>query len=128
MTEYLTKKTQRKRFRRKRAHHRVRNGMWGTPERPRLAVFKSKRHIYAQVIDDEAGRTLAQASTLDPGVSGELEGSTGSVAAAEVVGKTVADRAKENGIERVVFDRGGFVYHGKIKAIADSAREHGLKF
>lgn len=128
MSDYLTKRHQRKRSRRKRSHMRVRNRVRGTAERPRLAVFKSARHIYAQVIDDDAGRTLAQASTLDTEVAKKLEGHTGNVAAAEVVGATVAERAKQAGHEAVVFDRGGFIYHGKVKAVADAARENGLKF
>jgi large subunit ribosomal protein L18 len=127
MSEYLTKKSKQKRSRRKRSHLRVRNRVRGTAERPRLAVFKSARHLYAQVIDDDAGRTLAQASTLDPEVRKGLKGASGNVEAAKLVGTTVAERAKKNGVEQVVFDRGGFIYHGKVKAIAEAAREHGLK-
>jgi len=128
MPESMTKKNKQKRWRRKRAHFRVRNRMRGTEERPRLAVFKSARHIYAQVIDDNAGRTLAQASTLDPEVAKKMEGDgRGNVARAKLVGEAVAERAKAEGIERVVFDRGGFIYHGKVKAVADAAREAGLK-
>ena len=128
MSDYLTKKNQQKRYRRRRSHQRVRNSVRGTAERPRLAVFKSARHIYAQVIDDQAGRTLAQASTLDTEVSGQVKGHTGNVEAAKLVGAMVADRAKKSGIGKVVFDRGGFIYHGKIKAVAEAAREHGLEF
>jgi large subunit ribosomal protein L18 len=127
MSDYLTKKAKQKRSRRQRAHFRVRSRLSGTAERPRLSVFKSARHIYAQVIDDEAGRTLVQASTLDPEVAGKLDGARGNVAAAKVVGTLVAERAKQSGIERVVFDRGGFIYHGKVKAVAEAAREHGLQ-
>lgn len=128
MSDYLTKKNQQKRFRRRRSHQRIRNRVRGTAERPRLAVFKSARHIYAQVIDDRAGRTLAQASTLDADVAGQVKGHTGNVEAAKVVGATLAARAKEKGVGQVVFDRGGFIYHGKIKAVAEAAREHGLDF
>ena len=128
MSDYLTKKSKQKRSRRKRSHLRVRNRVRGTAERPRLAVFKSARHLYAQVIDDTAGRTLAQASTLDPEVRKQLDGASGNVAAAKLVGTAVAERAKKSGIEQVVFDRGGFIFHGKVKAIAEAAREHGLKF
>jgi large subunit ribosomal protein L18 len=128
MSEYLTRKSKQKRSRRKRSHMRVRNRVRGTADRPRLAVFKSARHLYAQVIDDDAGRTLAQASTLDPEVRDKIDGATGNVAAAKMVGTAVAERAKKNGIEQVVFDRGGFIFHGKVKAIAEAAREHGLKF
>lgn len=128
MSDYLTKKSKQKRSRRKRSHLRVRNRVRGTAERPRLAVFKSARHLYAQLIDDNAGRTLAQASTLDPEVRQRLDGASGNVAAAKLVGTAVAERAKKSGIEQVVFDRGGFIYHGKVKAIAEAAREHGLKF
>jgi large subunit ribosomal protein L18 len=127
MSDYLTRKSKQKRARRKRAHFRVRNRMRGTAERPRLAVFKSARHIYAQVIDDDAGRTLVQASTLDAEVAGKIDGARGNVAAAKVVGEVVAARAKQSGIEQVVFDRGGFIYHGKVKAVAEAAREHGLQ-
>ena len=127
MSDYLTRKAKQKRARRQRAHFRVRSRLRGTAERPRLSVFKSARHIYAQVIDDDAGRTLVQASTLDPEVAGKLDGARGNVAAAKLIGTLVAERAKQSGIERVVFDRGGFIYHGKIKAVAEAAREHGLQ-
>jgi len=127
MSEYLTKKNRGKRQRRQRAHQRVRSRVAGTAERPRLAVFKSGRHVYAQVIDDAAGHTLAQASTLDPEVAKRLEGGTGTLAAAKTVGELVASRAKEKGVEQVVFDRGGYIYHGKVKAVAEAAREQGLK-
>jgi large subunit ribosomal protein L18 len=112
---------------RQRLHERIRKKIRGTPERPRLAVFRSQGHIYAQVIDDDAGRTVCAASTLDK----DLRAKTGrgtTVAAAKEVGILIAGRAKEKGIAAVVFDRGGFQYHGRVKALADAAREAGLKF
>jgi len=129
MSDYLQKKTRKRRASRKRAHLRVRSRVHGTAERPRLSVFKSARHIYAQVIDDVAGRTLVAASTLDAEVRKEIgKGASGNVEAAKAVGTAVAERAKKSGIETVVFDRGGFIFHGKVKAVADAAREQGLKF
>ena len=113
-----------KRQARIRRHRRVRKQIVGTAERPRLAVFRSNRHIYVQLIDDVAGRTLAAASTLEKGA--EIE-RPGSVDAARTVGTALADRAKQVGIERVVFDRGGFKYHGRVAAVADAAREAGLE-
>lgn len=110
-----------------RRHRRIRLRVNGTPERPRLAVFRSLRHIYAQVIDDSEGRTLAQASTLDPELRGQL-GSTKNVDAARRVGELLADRARAAGVERVVFDRGGNRYHGRVAALADGARSRGLDF
>ena len=107
-----------------RRHRRVRKKVRGTAERPRLAVFRSNNHIYAQVIDDVAGRTVAAASSADKA----LEGSGGNVDAATKVGALVAERAKAAGVERVVFDRGGFRYHGRVAALADAAREGGLEF
>lgn len=98
----------------------------GTPERPRLAVFKSNRHLYAQVIDDVRGHTLACASTLDHGLNGAPR--RRGMEAAQAVGKLLAERAREAGVERVVFDRGGYPYHGLIRALAESAREGGLEF
>jgi large subunit ribosomal protein L18 len=112
---------------RRRRHLRVRNRVSGTAERPRLAVFRSLHHIYAQVIDDTSGETLAAASTLDPSVRGNVK-SGGNVEAAKEVGKLIAERAKEKGVEKVVFDRGGFMYHGRVQSLADAAREGGLKF
>lgn len=112
---------------RRRIRSRVRRRVKGSGERPRLAVFKSGKHIYAQVIDDDAGKTLVAASSRDKDVKGKLK-SGGNVAAAKEVGGLVASRAKQKGIEKVVFDRGGFQYHGRIKALADAAREAGLKF
>jgi large subunit ribosomal protein L18 len=113
---------------RDRIHRRIRKRMAGTPARPRLAVFRSQSHIYAQLIDDEAGRTLCSASSLDK--EAKLDGAArgSNVAAAKKVGQIIASRAKEKGIEAVVFDRGGFQYHGRVKALADAARESGLKF
>jgi large subunit ribosomal protein L18 len=112
---------------RERRRRRVRMKLSGTPQRPRLNVFRSLDHIYAQVIDDVEGRTLASASSLDKDLRSEMSDKT-KKEQAELVGKTVAERAKAAGIETVVFDRGGFLYHGRIKALADGAREGGLKF
>ncbi|HTT89821.1 MAG TPA: 50S ribosomal protein L18 [Acidimicrobiales bacterium] len=111
---------------RNRRHHRVRKKVSGTPERPRLAVFRSNRHVVAQVIDDLSGRTLAAASSLEGAVKGA--GPTGNRAAAAAVGKLVAERAKAAGVSQVAFDRGGFLYHGRVAALADGAREAGLEF
>ncbi len=110
---------------RRRIHTRIRKRVKGTAERPRLAVFRSLNHIYAQVIDDRAGRTLAAASSAEKGATVK---SGGNVDAAKVVGKLVAERAKAAGVNAVVFDRGGFLYHGRVKALADAAREAGLEF
>jgi large subunit ribosomal protein L18 len=112
---------------RNRIHQRIRKKIAGTPERPRLAVFRSQGHIYAQVIDDDAGRTLCSASSLDPELRAKLKRG-GTVAAAKDVGQLIARRAQEKGVKAVVFDRGGFLYHGRVKALADAAREGGLKF
>ena len=110
---------------RQRRHRRVRKKVRGTAERPRLAVFRSNNHIYAQVIDDIAGRTLAAASTADASLKGTAGGN---VDAATKVGTLVAERAIEKGVTDVVFDRGGYIYHGRVKALADAAREAGLNF
>ncbi|MBI3405623.1 MAG: 50S ribosomal protein L18 [Acidobacteria bacterium] len=112
---------------RKRIHTRVRTRVTGTPERPRLCVFRSMGHIYAQVVDDRAGKTLAAASSIDKETRKILKGG-GNVAAAKVVGKAIAERARAAKIELVVFDRGGYKYHGRVKALAEAAREAGLKF
>ena len=112
---------------RQRLHDRIRKKIRGTPERPRLAVFRSQSHIYAQVVDDDAGRTLVAASSLDKDLRAK-SARGGTVAAAKEVGALIASRAREKGIAAVVFDRGGFQYHGRIKALADAAREAGLKF
>ena len=108
-------------------HRKLRNRLSGTPECPRLAVFRSNNHMYAQIIDDVAGNTLVAASTLQKDVKANLE-KTNHVEAAAALGKVIAEKALEKGIKEVVFDRGGFVYHGKIQALADAAREAGLEF
>lgn len=108
-------------------HRRIRNRLSGTPECPRLAVFRSNNHMYAQIIDDTVGKTLVSASTLDKEVKAECE-KTNNVEAAAVVGKVVAKKALEKGITTVVYDRGGFIYEGKVKALAEAAREAGLEF
>lgn len=110
-----------------RRHVRLRRRITGTTERPRLAVFRSQQHIYAQIIDDTQGHTLVAASTLDPELRGTLSNGR-TVAAATEVGKAIAARAKEKGIDAVVYDRGGFLYHGRIAALAEAAREGGLSF
>ncbi len=111
---------------RKRRHTRVRKKVQGTPSRPRLAVHRSNRHVVAQVIDDESGRTLAAASTLEADI--RQQGSTGNKDAAAACGRLVAERATAAGITTVVFDRGGFLYHGRVAALADAARAAGLEF
>jgi large subunit ribosomal protein L18 len=112
---------------RARLHSRIRKKIAGTTDRPRLAVFRSQSHIYAQVINDDAGQTLCAASSLDKDFR-TTQKRGANIAAAKAVGQLIASRAKEKGIEAVVFDRGGFQYHGRIKALADAAREAGLKF
>jgi len=112
---------------RDRIRRRYRHTLRGSADRPRLAVYRSLRHIYAQLIDDDAGKTLVAASTLEKDLAGSLS-YTGNAEAAAAVGKAIAERAKEMGMESVVFDRGGFNYHGVIRAIAEAAREAGLKF
>ena len=108
-------------------HRRMRNRFSGTPERPRLAVFRSNSHMYAQIIDDVAGNTLVSASTVQKEIKAELE-HTDDVAAAAYLGTVIAKRALEKGITEVVFDRGGFLFHGRVAALADAARENGLEF
>ena len=108
-------------------HWKIRNRISGTTERPRLAVFRSNNHMYAQIIDDTVGNTLVAASTVEKEVKAELE-HTNDVDAAAYLGKVIAKRAMDKGITEVVFDRGGFLYHGKIKALAEAAREAGLVF
>ena len=108
-------------------HTRLRNRFAGTAERPRLAVFRSNNHMYAQIIDDTVGNTLVAASTMEKAAKEELE-HTNTVEAAAYVGTLIAKRALEKGIDTVVFDRGGFIYHGKVQALAEAAREAGLKF
>ena len=110
---------------RRRRHFRVRKNVAGTADRPRLAVFRSNKHIVAQVIDDVSGRTLAAASSVEKDIRG---GATGNKSEAATVGRLVGDRAKAAGVTKVVFDRGGFLYHGRIAALADAAREAGLEF
>lgn len=112
---------------RKNKHRKIRNRFSGTAERPRLAVFRSNNHMYAQIIDDTVGRTLTAASTLEKSVKAELD-KTNDVAAAAYLGTVIAKRALENGIKTVVYDRGGFIYQGKVKALAEAAREAGLEF
>ena len=116
--------------RRHRIQLRQRKRILGTNERPRLTVFRSVSHIYAQVIDDLSGQTLVSASTVDPKVKGSLaKGVTGgNLKGAETIGRTIAERSLEKGIKRVVFDRAGFLYHGRIRAVADAARKAGLEF
>jgi large subunit ribosomal protein L18 len=105
----------------------MRKTLAGTPERPRLCVHRSSRHIRAQVVDDQTGRTIVSASSLDAEVKSLIKGG-GNVAASKVVGKIVAERAQAKGVDKVVFDRGGYQYHGRVKAVAEAAREAGLKF
>jgi large subunit ribosomal protein L18 len=119
----MIRRTEKKQIR-SRIHQRIRRKLAGTAERPRLAVFRSVAHIYAQVIDDSRGATLVSASSVDK--AAKTKG--GNVAAAKTIGKLVAERAKEKGIKQVVFDRGGYQYHGRVKALADAAREAGLEF
>jgi large subunit ribosomal protein L18 len=116
--------------RRQRIKYRIRKRMLGTAERPRLSVFRSVSHIYVQVIDDRAGATLAAASSIERTVKGQMSGDArpGNRKGAELVGKTIAERLKEKGITRVVFDRNGFLYHGRVRAVADAARAAGLEF
>jgi large subunit ribosomal protein L18 len=124
----ITKRMKAKRARRDKAHLRVRKRVQGTPERPRLAVYKSLRYIYAQVIDDVRGVTLAQANSADPAVREAVGNSTAGKEAAKRVGELVAQRAKEKGVDKVVFDRGGYIYHGRVQMLAEAAREKGLQF
>jgi len=115
---------------RQKRHTRVRKRVQGTPERPRLNVYRSTNNIYVQVIDDLAGKTLVSASSLDASLKGDksAKGAGGNVEAAKTVGALVAERAKAAGVTKVVFDRGGYLYHGRIQALADAARENGLDF
>jgi large subunit ribosomal protein L18 len=122
----MTQSSRDKQLARARRHHRVRKKVSGTPDRPRLAVFRSNRHIAAQVIDDRSGRTLASASTLERDLRTSLA-HTGNKEAATAVGRLVAERAQAAGVTKAVFDRGGFLYHGRVAAIADAAREAGLE-
>ena len=122
----MIKKESRQKAREKK-HLRIRKRFSGTPERPRLSVFRSNKHIYAQLIDDVAGNTLASASTLDKDLRGDLT-NTDDVEAATAVGKSIAKKALDKGIKTVVFDRGGYIYQGKVAALAEAAREAGLEF
>jgi large subunit ribosomal protein L18 len=110
-----------------RIHKRIREKISGSSSRPRLCVYRSSRYIYAQIVDDSQGQTLAAASTREKDVRGDLK-QPGNIQASKLVGKAIAERARAKGIETVVFDRGGYLYHGRIKAVAEAARESGLKF
>ncbi len=112
---------------RRRIHVRMRKRIAGTQERPRLCIHRSSRHIRAQVVDDQTGRTIASASSLDKEVKKVIKGG-GNIAASKVVGKAIAERARAQGVEKVVFDRGGYQYHGRVQALAEAAREAGLQF
>jgi large subunit ribosomal protein L18 len=116
--------------RRQRIKYRIRKRMQGTQARPRLTVFRSVSHIYVQVIDDMTGTTIAAASSVEPSVKATLEAGTrgGNRKGAELIGKTIAERLKEKGITRVIFDRNGFLYHGRVRAVAEAARQAGLEF
>lgn len=113
---------------RERRHIRIRKKLSGTPERPRLCVFRSLHHIYAQVIDDSQGQTLVAASSVEPELREQLQGKSGNTEAAKAVGAAIAKKALAQGIKEVVFDRGGQIYHGRVKALAEAAREGGLEF
>jgi large subunit ribosomal protein L18 len=119
-----------KQDRRDRIKHRIRKRVQGTDVRPRLTVFRSVAHMYVQVVDDMSGRTIASASTVEPAVKGGLpkKANGGNVGGAKAIGKTIAERLIDKGVKRVVFDRNGFLYHGRVKAVADAAREAGLEF
>ena len=112
---------------RRRIHKRIRQKISGNVNRPRLCIYRSLKYIYAQIVDDSQGRTLVAASTAEKSLRGDLK-QAGNIQASKLVGKAIAERAKAKGIEAVVFDRGGYLYHGRIKAVADAARESGLKF
>jgi large subunit ribosomal protein L18 len=120
--------SQAKTFMRLRKKMRIRGKVFGTPERPRLVVFRSAKNIYAQIVDDLHNRTLTGVSTLSPDVKGKMAKAKGKITAAQLVGKGIAEKAKELNIKKVVFDRGGYMYHGRVKAVADAAREGGLQF
>lgn len=113
---------------RQRRKKRVRKKVRGVPERPRLCVFRTSRHIYAQIIDDTTGQTLAAVSSLSKNLRGNISGKTGNKEGAALVGAQIAEQAIKNGIRKVVFDRNGFLYHGRVKALSEAAREHGLEF
>lgn len=128
MADLVRKKVMEKAARKKRAHQRLRQRLAGTTERPRLSVFKSARYVYAQVINDETGSTLVSATSMEPALKGRLTNGPATIAAAKVVGEAVAERALAKGIQQVVFDRGGYLYHGKVKELAEAARAKGLQF
>jgi large subunit ribosomal protein L18 len=128
MSDLVGKKVHEKATRRKRAHQRLRQRLAGTPERPRLSVFKSSRYVYAQVINDLTGQTLVAAASLEPSLKGKIGAGAATKAAAKAVGEAVAERALAKGIQQVVFDRGGYVYHGRVKELAEAARAKGLQF
>ena len=113
---------------RQRRHQRIRRKLSGTPDRPRLNVFRSLNHIYVQVVDDLQRRTLVAASDIEPEVRAAVKDGENKTRTAAVIGRVIAERAKAQGIEQVVFDRGGYLYHGRVKALAEAAREAGLKF
>lgn len=117
-----------RRERRIRAHRRVRRGVTGSAERPRLCVFKSLSYVYAQLIDDAQGHTIAQANSAESGIRKKAEGGAKSKSAARLVGEAIGERAKKKGVEKVVFDRGGFIYHGRVREVAEGARSKGLDF
>ena len=116
--------------RRDRIKHRIRKRVAGSDERPRLTIFRSVAHMYVQVVDDMSGRTIASASTVEPAVKGALASDArgGNIAGAKAIGRAIAERLIEKGVKRVVFDRNGFLYHGRVKAVAEAAREAGLEF
>ena len=128
MADLVRKKVMEKTARKKRAHQRLRQKVAGTPERPRLSVFKSAKYVYAQVINDETGQTIVSAASMEPAIKGLIEGGAATMAAAKAVGEAVAERALAKGIQQVVFDRGGYLYHGKVKELAEAARAKGLQF
>ncbi|HUP25615.1 MAG TPA: 50S ribosomal protein L18 [Thermoanaerobaculia bacterium] len=128
MSNLNRKKIEDKRSRHRRARMRIRQRVRGTEVRPRLCVHKSLRYVYAQVVNDLTGQTLVQASSLESDIRGNVEGGAKTKAAARLVGAKLAERAKAKGIEQVVFDRGGYVYHGRVKELAEGAREAGLDF
>jgi large subunit ribosomal protein L18 len=128
MADLVRKKVMEKASRKKRAHQRLRQKLAGTPERPRLSVFKSAKYVYAQVINDETGHTIVSAASMEPALKGQIEGGAATMAAAKAVGEAVAERALAKGIQQVVFDRGGYLYHGKVKELAEAARAKGLQF
>lgn len=128
MSDLVRKKAIEKNWRRVRAHLRLRRRIFGTPERPRLSVFKSNRYVYAQLVDDTRGVTLAAATSLESEVREGVPAGSATLQAARRVGEVIGDRARALGIERVVFDRGGYRYHGKVKEVAEGARSRGLQF